>query len=46
MCFLFSLDFPLFQREKIKAERLYDEVHACVTFKFADEKMREANFAH
>lgn len=46
MYFLFSLDFPLFQYEKIKAERLYVEVHAYVIVKFADEKMRKANFAH
>lgn len=29
----------------MKAKRLYVEVRAYVTVKFADEKVREANFA-
>jgi len=30
----------------MEVERLYVEVRAYVTVKSADEKMREANFAH
>lgn len=39
---LFSLDFS--QHEKIKADRLYNEVHAFVTVQFVDEKRKGLTF--
>lgn len=45
MYFLYSSGcISLFQHEKVKAERLYAEVHASVTAQFADEEWKGLNF--